>query len=200
MRRTYFRKELNILFLYVIASCVLEVFGNIWAHVLHKPNHFMINTFAVVEYALISLMYREAFVGAKLKKLSLIVTLLFIVFAVTTFTNILGYVRFNSMVNTASCFIIIIWVFVYFYQLLQTLQIRSLSRSSLFWISVGILLYFSGTLFLFLYAEILFFETTPELSKQLWIIYFFLLLLFRIFLTIGLWFSKTPQQLNTSSK
>ncbi|MDR6811005.1 hypothetical protein J2Y60_001190 [Arcicella sp. BE140] len=68
----------------------------------------------------------------------------------------------------------------------------------LFWISVGCLLYFSGTLFIFLYGDIILWQKQPILYYQLWSIYYVLLFVFRILLAVGLWFSKTAFQLSKS--
>lgn len=187
LRRKYIKDELQIVFLYIIASLTIEIFASIWAHILHRPNHYMINIFAVTECVLISLMYRKVFIGKVLKAFSLI--------AIAIFTEILSIQKFNSTVNTISCILIIIGVFIYFYQLLQTLESIKLSTLPLFWISVACLLYFSGTLFLFLYGETILFQKDAILFKQLWIIYDILLVVFRVLLAVGLWFSKTSIQM-----
>ncbi len=198
LRRKYIKEELQIVFLYIIASLTIEIFASIWAHILHRPNHYMINIFAVTECVLISLMYRKVFIGKVLKAFSLIAISIFVLIAIAIFTEILSIQKFNSTVNTISCILIIIWVFIYFYQLLQTLESIKLSTLPLFWISVACLLYFSGTLFLFLYGETILFQKDAILFKQLWIIYDILLVVFRILLAIGLWFSKTAFQLSKS--
>jgi len=198
LRKKYLTKELKILFLYVIASIGFEIFSITWAKILHIPNHFILNTFALTEGILISSIFQEAFINKKLKKNTFILIIIYTLVSIYLFIMPNGFFKFNSIVNALSCLLIIVWVFVYFYQLLQTLQVIKLYTLPLFWISVGCLLYFSGTLFIFLYSDTILFQKEPILYYQLWNIYYVLLFVFRVLLAIGLWFSKTAFQLSNS--
>ncbi len=195
VRRKYLTKELKMLSLYLLSSTMNEVLGNVWAKILHLPNHFILNTFAVFECILISLIFHEAFIGKKTKRIVLVSTSVYTLMCVYIFTRLDGFYKFNSTINTLTCLLIITWVFVYFYQLLQTLQQIKLSILPMFWISVACLLYFSGTLFIFLYSETILFQKEPILYKQLWSIYYVLLFVFRVLLAVGLWYSKTAIQM-----
>ncbi len=200
LRKNYLTKELKILFLYVIASILFEFFSILWAMILHRPNHFILNTFALAEGVLISLVFREIFLEKNLKRFALFLTSIYTLVSVYLFMMPNGFFNFNSTVNTISCLLIITWVLLYFYQLLQTLQAIKLYTLPLFWISVGCLLYFSGTLFVFLYSETILFQKEPILYYQLWSIYYVLLFVFRVLLAVGLWFSKPSLQLSNSKK
>ncbi|MBB6003329.1 hypothetical protein HNP25_001985 [Arcicella rosea] len=199
IRRENFTLELKLMFVYIIVSTLTEIIATFWARYLHSPNHFMLNIFSVVECLLLVLMYREVFINKLVKRITLITISVFTFFAIFNFTETSNFVKFNSLINSIACIIIIICVFIYFFQLLQTLTVQKLSVTPMFWISVACLLYFSGTLFLFLYGETVLFHKSP-FFKELWVIYFILSFIFRIFLAIGLWFSKTPLQLKSSSK
>ena len=200
IRKQYLDKALKILFYYLLASLAIEVFATFWAFVLHKPNHFMLNTFVVVECVIISLMFSEVFVSVLLKKISLATTATFTIFSIVLLSYSESFFVFNSTISTIACLLITTWVFVYFYQILQNLQEKTLSTLPMFWISVGCLLYFSGTLFVFLYGEIILNERSRTLYQNLWIIYYILLFIFRTLLAIGIWFSKTPLQSSPSSR
>ncbi len=197
-RRRYLTNELKVLFLYLIASIITEILGNVFARVLHIPNHFILNTFAVLECILISFIFQEVFINKNLKRVAFILIIIYTLVSIYLFIMPDGFFKFNSIVNTISCLLIIIWVFAYFYQLLQTLQVIKLYTIPLFWISVGCLLYFSGTLFIFLYSDTILFQKEPILYYQLWNIYYVLLFVFRFLLAVGLWFSKTAFQLSKS--
>lgn len=200
IRKQYLDKALKILLYYLFASLAIEVFATFWAFVLHKPNHFMLNTFVVVECVIISLMFSEVFVSVLLKKISLATTATFTIFSIVLLSYSESFFVFNSTISTIACLLITTWVFVYFYQILQNLQEKTLSTLPMFWISVGCLLYFSGTLFVFLYGEIILNERSRTLYQNLWIIYYILLFIFRTLLAIGIWFSKTPLQSSPSSR
>ena len=198
-QRKYLSKELKILFLYLVIAVITEVLGNVW-YILHKSNHFIINAFVIIEFVLISLMFHQVFIGKNLKRIILIATSIYTLTCIYTFTVLEGFQTFNSTLSTIACLLIIIWVFIYFYQLLQKLEVKKLTVIPMFWISVGCLFYFSGTLFVFLYSDLIVFQKELKFYKQLWNIYYVLLFIFRILLGIGLCFSKTPLQLKPLSK
>ncbi len=199
IRIRYLDRVLKILLVYLFASLTIEVFATFWAFVLHKPNHFMINTFTVVECILISFMYHQVFTISFLKRIVPTVTATFTVFSITLFI-LKSFFVFNSTISTLACLLISTWVFVYFYQILQQLQYQTLFQVPMFWISIGCSFYFSGNLFLFLYGEIILNEKSKMLYANLWIIYYILLFIFRILLAVGLWFSKTHLQSSLLSR
>ncbi|MDR6561121.1 MULTISPECIES: hypothetical protein [unclassified Arcicella] len=152
----------------------------------------------MAEGILLSFTFRKALINKKLKRVIFISIIIYTLTSVYLFMMPNGFFKFNSIVNALSCLLIITWVLIYFYQLLQTLQVIKLYTLPLFWISVGCLLYFSGTLFIFLYGDIILWQKQPILYYQLWSIYYVLLFVFRILLAVGLWFSKTAFQLSKS--
>ncbi len=199
IRIRYLDKVLKILLVYLFASLTIEVFATFWAFVLHRSNHFMINTFTVTECILISFMYHQVFVSTLLKRIVPTVIATFTVFSITLFI-LKSFFVFNSTISTVACLLVSTWVFAYFYQILQQLQYQTLFQVPMFWISVGCSFYFSGNLFLFLYGEIILNEKSKMLYANLWLIYYTLLFIFRILLAVGLWFSKTHLQSSLLSR
>jgi len=198
-QRKYLSKELKILFGYLVITFIIEVLANIW-FILNRSNHFIINAFVIIEFVLFSLIFHQVFIGKNLKRIVLIATSIYILVCIYTFTLVEGFQTFNSTISTIACLLIIIWVFIYFYQLLQQLEVKKLTIVPMFWISVSCLFYFSGTLFVFLYSDVIIFQKEPKFYYHLWNIYYVLLFIFRILLGIGLCFSKTPLQLKPLSK
>lgn len=200
IRKQYLDKALKILFCYLLVSLVVEVVATYWAFVLHKSNHFMLNAFAVIECILISLMFSQVFVSTRLKTLTLSITTTFTIFSIALFSYAESFFVFNSTISTVACLLINTWVFVYYYQVLQNPKKLALFKVPMFWISIGCSIYFSGTLFVFLYGEIILLDKSKTLYQNLWIIYYILLFIFRTLLAIGIWFSKTPLQSSPSSR
>lgn len=64
-----------------------------------------------------------------------------------------GLGRFPSLVMTAQCGLFIGLALVYFYQWLRQPVMTAIEYNPLFWVNAGVLVYFSGNLFLFMLQE-----------------------------------------------
>ncbi len=98
-------------------------------------------------------------------------------------------VNFNRFsYNIIGCLVIVL-VLLYFYQLIQQLQVPKLTKYSYFWFSTGALLYFAGTIFSYIFIEITF-NSTLKLRQQYWMIDAILAIIFNIFISFSIWYMK----------
>lgn len=88
----------------------------------------------------------------------------------------------------------IIFILFYFYQLLQSLQVPNLTKYSLFWFSSGVLFYYTGTIFSYLFIENTF-NNTLDLRQKYWMIDASLSTIFNIFLALTVWYMKPAKSL-----
>jgi hypothetical protein len=191
--------SLKIIFYYIIASTLVEIVAWITIY-YHQTNHWLSNISNIIEFAFLSFYFNKIFTDLKLnlyvKYFSVIILFVIILLTFIDYKNINHY---NSTAYIITCFVLMTYSMIHFYELLNSLNVPKLSYYPHFWISVGILLYFSGCFFVNLFSEIVLFGNDKS-TNQLWLIYHFSLIIYRIFLAIGLWFSKTPPQLSPSSK
>lgn len=81
-----------------------------------------------------------------------------------------GLAQFPSAVMTAQCALFILLALLYFYQWLHQPVMTAFEHTPLFWVNAGVLVYFSGNLFLFMLQEWL--SRTPQLHLQnYWVIH-----------------------------
>lgn len=197
--RKYESKTLWIVLFYCLTYSVFEIVG--WYYALnHWQNHFILNTLSYVDI----LFWGAYFYLILEKKLNRgMVAFLVIITVILTLWSHIGtgrdFNRLDSFALSVGSLSLIFFSLIFFYQLLNNLNIKNIFSYPHFWINVGVLIYFSGSFFTFIFAEYIAF------SKDEKIIHFFsisavLLFFHRIFLAIGLWFSKTPIQSNLSSK
>lgn len=133
-----------------------SVLGNEASIILH---HFKINanysatTFYVCIIPLISLVYYHA-MGKTIKKTLTIISVLYVVFALT---NVLYIQRssINSYTLILQSIIVITLCLYYFYWLLQELPTAQLHRMPMFWVNSAFILFYSGNLFLFVFTSYL---------------------------------------------
>lgn len=105
--------------------------------------------YSLLEYLLISLFYYLLARDALHRKIIFGVSIAFVCF-------FFGLLRFNkdspsnfSVISVVESIVLVLWVLLYFRQLITHQLYVDLKKSPPFWISVGFLLYFLGTFFLF---------------------------------------------------
>ena len=191
--------SLRVIFVYCIIYALFEIIG--WYYALnHWQNHFLSNTLTYLNlYIWGYYFYTVIFNLNHRKVIALIVTISTVIMFWSSFTNVNGYNYIDSFVHSVSNIAILAMSLLFFYQLLNNLEINNLLNYSHFWISVGVLVYFSGIFFVHVFAEFITFNKDDSVV-QFWSVEDYLLFIQRIFLAIGLWFSKTPQQLSPSLK
>jgi hypothetical protein len=199
VRQKILSTSLRVVFMYVAVATFFEILS--WVMVLnHYQNHWVHNLFNIFEFGFWGYYFTRIYKNQTIVKIAtrLCIGIIIIVLGIT-FIDLKSLNIYNSIAYITTCFILIALVLYHFYELLNYLSISKLSISSQFWISAGVLLYFSGCFFTDLFSEIILFSKDKSLNKM-WLINYILLFIFRIFLAIGLWFSKTPPQLSPSSK
>ena len=199
VRYNLLTSSLKVIFCYIIASTFVEIFA--WITILyHQKNHWLSNISNIIEFAFLSYYFIKIFTVFKvsifIKYFSVIIL---VIITLLTFIDYKNINHYNSTAYIITCFVLMTYAMIHFYELLNSLNVPKLSYYSHFWISVGVLLYFSGCFFVNLFSEVVLFGNDKS-TNQLWLIYHFSLIIYRIFLAIGLWFSKTPQQLSPSLK
>jgi hypothetical protein len=191
--------SLRIIFIYCIVYALFEIIG--WYYALnHWQNHFLTNTLTYLNLYIWGYYFYTIISNLNHRKVVILIVLLStVVMLWSNTTNANGYNYIDSTTHSVSNIAILAMSLLFFYQLLNNLDINNLLNYSHFWISVGVLVYFSGIFFVHIFSEFITFNK-DESVIQFWSVEDYLLFFQRIFLAIGLWFSKTPPQLSPSSK
>jgi hypothetical protein len=191
----------KIIFGYLCVSFLIMEVVMWYTQINSMQNHYLFNIFYPIEFLLLSSIYWINLKTPLYKKMLLYVVAIIMTFIiVSTIINLDNFNRFNSIANAVANLGLMFFVILYFYELLKELHIVKLSSHPMFWISVAIILYVSINFFLYIFGEFVVFNKSKEISKLYPIINSIATIIFRIFLTIGLWFSRTPIQSNLSSK
>ncbi len=190
---------------FVVSMEILEWGAYFFFRITHVPmkdrnSHFLTNIHIFFEFFILAYAYYSL---AKFKSQKTIITLFMLAEACLLltfdFSSWKNFNHFNSIANSVASLSMIAILFMYFYNLLQTLETKNILKEPWFWISAGALFYYSGVLFAFIFSENILFSESDSYTI-LWNIYYFFIFVFRIFLAIGLWLSKTQNSLNSSSK
>ena len=148
---------------------------------LHQNNLYLTHIVPVVEFALLIWFFR-VILSEK------IIKTLIVLFTILSIFNVLfleSLTEFNTIARAVEALILIIVSLMYFYRLLRDLNEQYLERSPLFWIATSILIYFSGSFFIFIYGNYI--MPSAKLSLTFWAIHALFSILKYILFTIALW-------------
>ena len=175
-------KELKILTWILIVSLIIDSLSL----VLLK---FSINTlpmgnaYLLAQFTLLFWIFTMQF---RTKKVFIIIYFGFVFFYIINLSFIQSFLIFNSNSNVVASLILMLLSLLYFYKLLNELPSIHIHQLPMLWISFGVLVYYSGTLFTFL-ASNYFFQLTDEESVMVWILHNLLNITKNFLFAIGLW-------------
>jgi len=166
-----------VIFVYAITEFLFFFTGK---H-LHQNNLYLTHIVPVIEFALLVCFFRVTLSEKAIK-------ILIISFTILSILNVLfveNLNEFNTLARAIEALILIIISLMYFYTLLQDLSEQYIERSPLFWIATSILIYFSGSFFIFIYGNYI--MPSAKLSLTFWAIHALFSIIKYILLTVALW-------------
>lgn len=184
------KSPLKIIFIYCIVYSFFEILA--WVYALNSwQNHFIENSVKYCEILFLGYYYYLLTRNKAHKKL----IVLLICFSLSlilwsNFATVQDFNRLDSFSNTIGNICIISIVLLFFYQLLNSVEINNLFIYAHFWIAVAILVYFSGVIFIYLFAEYITFSKDSSII-QFWVIKEYLMTFHRIFFAVGLWYASS---------
>lgn len=155
----------------------------------HQSVFILLSAFTLIEYALFTYVL---FINIKkniFRKLILIISPFFIVFSVFQFLKSIGN-NIDSISITVEYILLIIYCLFYFFDELMEPNATFIYATYKFWILVGILIYSTGTFFLFLQSD----DLTPEEWNKWSIINHLCTIVKALFFSIAVVMKKEPQE------
>ncbi|MEM9921823.1 MAG: hypothetical protein AAF990_27210 [Bacteroidota bacterium] len=173
----------KLLGLLLVFSIITEITSFIFGK-LEQNNLFLFHLYTLAESLLIGVLYRKELkstVGQKTIDGLLIVFVVFTIFS-TVFIEPLD--KFNAYVRAVESLLIIFLTIAFFYKIMKEVVIKRLERLPLFWMSVGLLIYFSAGLFIFIFSNYIL--PSVKLSYTFWGIHAILNIMLNLFYIITL--------------
>ncbi len=122
-------------------------------------------SYTIIEYSLFAFFFYTAFKDKKTRYIPIIGTLLFYGIVFITFYE-KNTKAFDSLSASMEAILMIIYSIVFLYSQITSPEIIYLYSTKKFWIVIAIFLYFSSTLFLFLFAA----DFTNPQNSSYWVI------------------------------
>lgn len=174
----------KLIFLLVIISFLGEAIGGILAKA--KINNLAIfHLFTVLQFLALVLIMRKGLTPFLSKKVFRYISLGFVLFALLDAFWLNGINNFNNYSRPISSILVLCFALLFFYKTLKELQIRNLESVPLFWLSIGILIYHSGSLFIFLFTNYV--KSSTAALYTIWGIHAIFNIILNISYSIALW-------------
>ncbi|MBC7865708.1 MAG: hypothetical protein IAF38_22225 [Bacteroidia bacterium] len=145
-------RELRVLFLFSI----LAFASDLCSLILGKygiNNLFVFHVFTPAEFILLSAVYYFKSEKKGVKIALIIVSILFLILAFVDsfFFELLSSV--DSISSATESLVLMLYSLFFFYSLLKKLEYKNLFDNPMFWFNSGVLIYFSGNFFLFIFSN-----------------------------------------------
>lgn len=178
------RNQRLLLLLMVVAIIVELVSRYRWSQRLNTFPVF--HVYAIVEYLILARIYSNSFkdilLGSLIRK-----SMIFMI--VYTLLNAFFWQPLttpNTNVTTVNSIVFVGLALFWFFRILNELRYQYIERSSFFWINIGVLTYFSGSLVIFSFADWLD-DIEFSDSVSVWIIHLILNIIHYLCFNIALW-------------
>ncbi|WP_148562509.1 hypothetical protein [Spirosoma radiotolerans] len=158
------------------------------------PNTLYIQNLEVIaEAVIVGVIYFYEFEKPIQKRIILLLTV------IVTFVSIYSYssTDVSSVSLSVFRFFLIILSLSYFNNVLSDMRVSKITKHSLFWFSSGLLIYSTGTFFIMLFSEYWYRgvdKVSAEVFDKYWNASQLLFVIFCLFSSVGLWFSKYDKE------
>lgn len=184
-------KEVRFIYPFLSVVCIAslyEFFGTLVFRVSVEYWFFTYNFLAFVSI----LLFFISLLGKKLQLVYYLYSICFLVLLIYFIFNwdVKKYLEINSYFNTLQTLVVFTFSILWFRRVFLNLEFDSLGRSPVFYFISGLLLYYSGTVFLFLMSSLIF-EHEKSSFQDYWMLNIGLNLVLRTSLILGIWQGQT---------
>jgi hypothetical protein len=169
-----------VIFLYSLLSLLTELLFEI------LQRQIIYSIFTIVEFTLFSLFFYISLKEKRFKYIPIIGALIFYIVAISNFTN----KKFDSLSVSLESILIIPYCILLLYEQIKDPSIIFVYYNKKFWVIIAFFLYFSATLFLYIYYSTL----SAEQRSNYWLINNFFEILKNILLSIAFIMKKNDQR------
>jgi hypothetical protein len=189
-KRKYIGRALTVILYYLLVGAVTSIVTVTLAN-LAIPNLPVLHVFTILEFLLFSYFYLLMLKGKTAGRIIRYLMILFPLFCVVNFLFFQSVYHFNTNTRPVEALILMMCSLAYFAQINDTATGAKWTSNPVNWMNTGVLLYFSGALFIFSFSNV----TASHLTKKyfninilMWNIHATLLLFMYLLFALG--FSK----------
>jgi hypothetical protein len=176
----------------VICELFIEVLSRIVA-AWQGTNLFILSIDTLLEFTLLAWVYRRALAPSTTSRWLGAVVVVFALGSLLTYLQPASFIRFNTLQRFVESLLVLSLTIQYFIKVIRELVIIRLERDPMFWVSVGLLVYFSSNVFIFISSNYVV-QRSEALSMKLWIIHAILYMVLNSFYAVALWITPSTRK------
>lgn len=176
------------LLVYFWLTALVEAWGAYLIFSGVKNNAPLYHVFHIFELGLLSFLYYRPFNTPFLRRLLFGLNGLYAVLALYHLST--APFEWNGIGHALQGLTLILLALLFFYRLLHTLEATNLFRFPMFWFNTAILVYFSGTLFVYMFSTYIVTPENYDALRDLWSLTIYLNLVFHLVLSVGVWHTR----------
>jgi hypothetical protein len=142
---------LQVVFIYCLVSFATEILAPVLKNAFGISSFYLYASFTVVEYSLLTIFLYKSIQDTRAKYIPIIGSVVFFVVAIINFMHGKDS-NFDSLPASVEAILIIIYSLLYLYGRIKDPSILFVYNTKKFWVVSAFFIYFSSTLFLFLFA------------------------------------------------
>lgn len=153
----------------------------------------VIHAFTVIEFTLLTIIYKSVLDESVRKYLSGLI-IFFAIFSIVNVIWIQDILAFNSWGRMIESFFLVILSLLWFLKIFREMVIEKLSSHPMFYINSGVLLYFAGNFFIFTYYNVMV-NQFHGVMNEIWQIHSILNIIYSLMLAAAVWKMRAKYQL-----
>lgn len=191
-------RELKLVAGYILFAGAIEFAAMLMGR--YRLNNLpLLHLYTLVQFLLVALLYKPFLIHPITPRIWLLVVVVFGIGCIYNSLFIQTIWEFNGYARAAESLIIVSFVLWYFRQLLFTDQpVAPLHDIPMFWISTGMLFYFSACFFVFLLSSDVLLLSS-DVFRVSWAFHDLMLMIHYLFITIALWPTRQQKQFTSPS-
>ncbi len=185
-RYRHLSMPVRIIVAWLLFSLATEIaVTDIITSVLRLPNIVYYNFYTLFEFSFLALFFYRATGQRWLQKSLIALSPLFLAFCFYDMAVLEGWHVLNALSLGLSSLLMLVLILVLLFETSHDLSLTFMEESPLFWILIGLLLYFAGTFFLYIFVNQMI-TADLQAASRLWVLNTFSLLVRNILFTVGI--------------
>ena len=156
-------------------------------------NLFLLPIDSVLEFGLLAWIYRQVLRPSWASRALPVAVGAFTVWGLLIYSQPGKIYQFNTWQRFAESLLVLGLVLLYFYKVIRELVIVHLEREPMFWVSMGLLIYFAGNVFIFISGNYVL-QRSEALSTRLWDIHALFYIVLNSLYALALWIAPSNKK------
>lgn len=179
--------ELQAIFPFLWLVCIASLYEFFGTLMMRWNSHYWIMIYKVLAFSALHYFF-HTLLKRKFKVLFIVFIALFLMLFLYYFVcaSQLDFLTINSYFNALQTIIVLTFSILWIRRIFITLEVDSLANTPNFYFISGLVIYYAGTVFLFLLSNLIF-KTDKSQFQDYWMLNIALNLVIRTLLIIGIW-------------